>query len=427
MKEVSFIESDFFIISQNKILKFDTTQGALEFEKHLVLQEVNEAFEILEDNPFLILDDSFFMTISKLWDERYNKISNNLLMNKVDAAKEVFKVFDALYTCRKEFNDIMSLTDIFLELSSSIRAINYKKVFHLIEQNPLLQKTPIGKKILNDWEQSFEKFIITLLKENFNKQNQEYKALQKYFGVNNKKQLILFSIEHQEVILSAVQAFKNKKYSLYTKLLEKYTFLNELPITKKMDAISKNIYLKILTYIKLDKLNEALPLIESLQNFSTYKEIAMVLKEKINVFLGFQASYEKGNIERCRMFIEQYTEHFANTSYFLDIVMLDTKKIESSIVFIDNEDFENAYVILQEFFKSQIWASKIKYLMIHYYIKQLQSQKSKLSIHKQKLFIEKFYDIFGYIENSLQTIYTPENYQTIDTKEHITNYPKTLI
>jgi len=426
IQDVRFMDSDIFISTQNKIIKIDTTQGALEFEKHLVLEEVNEAFEILKDNPFLILDEMFFKSLSKLWHDRYNKISNKLLMNKIDDANDIFENFQTLYIYKKEFEKVINLSDTFILLSHSLRTINYTQVFDLLEQNPILKETPIGKKILHDWEQGFEKFVFSLLKYKFDKQNKEFVYLQKYFGVESKKQLILFSIENQTVILSAIQAFKNKKYSLYTKLLDKYFFLNELPITKRINKIGENIYLKVLKFIEINELNDSLPMLETLENFTQYKSKSMILKEKVNVFLGFESSYGKGNYERCRMFLEQYNEHFYNTSYYSNIVWKDTKKIDASIVFINNNDFEKSYLILQEFFKSQIWACKIRHLMIRYYKQQFIIKEKNLSDTNLKLFIVKFHDLFGYIDDIFPEEYFPNIHKRVLVKEQIMNYPKTL-
>jgi len=427
IEAVRFIASDIYVISKNKILKIDTTQGALEFEKHLVLHETDQAFNILEDNPFLLLDEMFFKLLRSLWTEIYNKISNNLLMNKPDKAKDLCGRFDLIHTFKQDFDDIMGLCDVFKNLGQALRTINYSDVFQLIEENKSLKQTPIGKKVLIDWEQSFERFIFSLLKNKFDKTNKEYKALQKYLNVYKKKEIIVFAIEHQNVILSAIQAFKNKKYALYTNLLEKYKTLNELPITKRIEAIAQNIYLKTLSLIKHNKLNEALELVETLQSFSKYKEKSLLLKEKINVYLGFETSFKKSNVDRCRMFVEQYTEHFENTPYYLKLIIVDLRKIESSLTFIDNNDFNNSYLILQEFFKSQIWSSKIRCMMIRYYIQQYKFQQYEISIRGQKIYIDKFYKLFGYVDEVFPKLDDIDYNTQSSTKDVLVNYPKRLL
>ncbi|MCK5110403.1 MAG: hypothetical protein KAQ94_02695 [Arcobacteraceae bacterium] len=428
VQDIRFIDYDFYIVSKNLISITDTTKGILELKKHLLLEDIEGSLNVIQKNPFLFLENSFFNKIEEFWNDSFKDISNKLFMNKPQVAKEIFEKFTFINSYKSDYDNIITSKDVFLNISKSLRALKYGEVFQLLEENSFIKTTPIGKKIIYDWDYIFNKFIGYILQHDFDENSKEYKSIKKYESDSSKKELIATVIENQHVILTAFSAYRNKNFLVYSMLSKKYPFFKYLPITKNLEKISTGIYNKVLNYIETEDFEKALNSIRLLNNFDNFKNKSEELKEKTNVIIGFKSSYERNDTTRCRIFLEQYEEYFQYSEYYYTIVNDDFKKMDLAITNIKNDMFETAYKILKEFFQSDIWTQKIKYIMIEYYKQRFKSVLANLNEDSVELYIDNFYKLFGYVDNAFvkDTVNTRDNIKIKQIKK-ISYYPKDLL
>ena len=403
IQDIRFIENDFYVVSKNLISVTNTQKGFLELKKYLLLEDISSSLQVLQINYFLILDNYIFNKINSFWIDSFKIITNKLFMNQINAAEDIFNKFSFITSYKQDYENILLSKHVFLDISSSLRRLEYDNVFQLLESNQFLKTTPIGQKIINDWDFTLNKFILYILQSDFDENSKEYKAIKKYEVDSSKKELIEIIIENQHIILTAVNAYKNKNFLVYSMLVEKYKFFKHLPITKNLEKISFGIYNKALEYIQKENFDKALEAIDLLRDFHSFKDKAEILKEKINVIIGFKSSYEREDITRCRIFLEQYEEHFQYSEYYYNIINKDLSNMDLAIVQIKNYKLESAYKILKEFFNSSIWGYKVKYIMIEYYKQQFKYNLRYHDSNNIKLYINNFYKLFGYVDKSFSS------------------------
>ena len=424
IQEIRFIDYDLYIVSKNNVSVTNTTKGDKELEQSLSKKDEKSSLSAIQENPFLLLNNNYYSKIELFWENSFKDISNKSLMNKDEEAKEIFEKFSFINSYKKDYMKILESKDIFLNIIKSQKTLKYDEVFKDLEENPFIKTTSIGKKIIDDWDHLLDKFIEYILRSNFNKNDEAYKKIKKYEADPSKKRLIATIILNKDVLLSTIVAFKNKNFLVYSRLINKYPFLKELPITKKFENISLNIYDKISHYIDTEDFEKATYSIDHLRDFYSFQENIGKLKEKVNVIKGFKSLLERKNIAKCRTLLEQYEEYFHNSPYYYEIIKYDLKDMDLAISRINKGNFDGAYEILKGLFSSNIWADKIKFIMAEYYKEKFKQTLSNLNDYSEGLYVNNFYTIFGYADKIFKK--DVKNINNITIKK-VKIYPKNIL
>lgn len=409
------------------MIKYDTTKGVMDFEKKLILKEYDEAFELLHTNPFIMSDNYFFIKIQEVWNDQFDQIANSIFSNDLNKAKNIFSKFENFCLCKKDYTDLINTRDKLFDIAIAIRNSDFNQIFNSLKDEPILYKTPIGKKVKRDWENALEVFTNYLLTQKFKENSKEFLVIKKYQKSLEKKILIDTLIKNQPILISCANAFKEKNFGLYTNILKKNPYLKKIPLIKKLNAYADTIYTKIEENLTNENFSEALKLFKIWFYFDETKEKAYLLEERIQTHQSFKNSFEKGNIDRCRAILEQHNQHFFNTKYFNILIKYDLEKIQNSLDFIHTYNLCEAYSLLQNYFKSKLWSQKLQYIMKSYYAKLFVSKYINENNPKKEIFIDKFYELFGEIDISFQDYINTNDYPRKITVKNITNYPKDLV
>lgn len=423
IKNLFFLNGYLYILNDNQILQIDISKGDDELQKYLTLKDINKVCAIIRQNPFLICNMHSFKKLQTIYKEHYDKISNKLLMNKVDEAYELFRGFEIFNSYKKQFEYLISHKDVFVQLANSFRRLEFQNVFEIIDSYPLIQDTTIAKKVSNDWDQALERFILYLLKNKFSRSSKEYKALEKYLKDSKKEELVLYIIENQEVILNAVNTFRQKHFMAFANILEKNPLISDLPFTKKLFKMVSSIYDKSLKYMELKNYEEAKKKLKLLRLFEIYRKKVKKLNEKINLLEAFDSALMRDDITRCRIYLEQHKEIFENSKYEQMIIDNDLSNIDLAFLDIYNNDLKNAYLKVEDLFKFKMWSIKLNFLMRQYYIKEYEMISKNLNTTKLQNFAQNYFKTFGYLDKSFGSTEINKN-KTVNRENN--NYPKSF-
>jgi hypothetical protein len=425
--DISYIDTDFYITVENMIEQITTQEKLIDFQKAVTVNEFHDVIELIKTNPLLLNNPNSFALLQLSWRKLYDLILNKLFNDQIKQASELQGDYKIIASFEKEYQEGLTSKENFKKLNQLIRKIDYDGVFEVLNGDEIVKKSPIGKAVLLDWEKGLDHLISLILAGSFSGNVSTLSSLKKYENSSKRQHIIDTIIKNKNVVIEAISAFKGKRFTVFSTYIDRFPFLNELPIIQRSFQIGKILHQKIKNFIKQKEYQKALELAKELRNFPTYKTTIRQLEEFLTILIKFNVVKERRNTIHSRLFFEHYEEILKKSDDYHLLLEIEGKFINEALTLIDKKFFDGSYDILKEYFTSKLWEDKIRHVMAFYYVEHFNFIKRRdYSEENLNKCIENFASIFGFADNRFDF--------TIDYKSFLkekivppTFYPRNLL
>ena len=296
---------------------------------------------------------------------------------------------------KKVFSDFVSNIGIFKEFNMAIANKDYALAYKIADENTMIKQMNEFEKLEEIYNQIFENaknLLINQTEESFNKANI---LLKPFINIASKKDSINNLLLHTNKFIQAETLAKNKHFGEYFKLAENFKEIQNTKTYKKLITLGKQIIATINELESKRKYNKALELNAVLAQFIPFKTIANNKKDEINLRLKFLELYNKKAYKQIYQMLDSFAilkgsdEYIAMNNHF-------NKIFDSAFDYINDNNYEMAYKILQDCFDIPFWKDRLDNIFNISYLNEIQANiNNKEKAINWNLTLESYINMFG--------------------------------
>ncbi len=341
-----------------------------QYKLNIKLKKMKEASLLFEKNIFLMSHRDTKLVYDE-WLVQKDTIINLLSLGHIEEARSMAEPFLFHPKCKLEFSEIEILQPDLMALHRYFRSMSFAAAYELAASNPLLKKSSIYTQLEALWNKNLQKAQILLSREPILNKEAAKDSLRLFWDVEEKKIIIDHMLRNSSLFMQAENAIREKKFSLYFKMVSQNTFLQFTPLFKKVLLLGEKLQLQITTHMEEKNYPMALSLIALLHDFTPYRNQALRLKEVCNALhilehhLEHQRLYDAIKVQ----------EQFKLGTNYEPIRNLEERKVAfqmSQLKALQEKQYPKVYAAALPYMNISICRSNISFLMRNLYMAQFE-------------------------------------------------------
>jgi hypothetical protein len=278
-----------------------------EFEAELKLKNYAKLKMLIEENKFILLTplvNKFYEAWPTVLKEAIDMVAND----EIDEAIEHTNPFMDDPEKAKEFEHYLAQKAHVKKLSDLIKRKKYIRAFQLCEKEQSLKDLALYKELELHWSLTFKK-ARKLLEQNssFNasKANQ---LLEPFKQVRSKELIVRNLLDNTNKFAEADELIKGQKFGDYFMLVDKFEFLKETDLYKKVQILLDRFYSQGVAHIQAEKYNDALKTLSVLRNIHIYKDRVEDLIQDIDYKIKLKRAVDSKDVEKVFQIAYEYPQ-----------------------------------------------------------------------------------------------------------------------
>ncbi len=402
-----------------------------QYKLNIKLKKMKEASLLFEKNIFLMSHRDTRLVYDE-WLVQKDTIINLLSLGHIEEARNMAEPFLFHPKCKLEFSEIELLQPDLMAMHRYFRSMSFGAAYELASSNPLLKKSSIYAQLEALWNKNLQKAQILLSREPILNKEAAKDNLRLFLDVEEKKIIIDQMLRNSSLFMHAENAIRDKKFSLYFKMVSQNTFLEFTPLFKKVLLLGEKLQLQITTHMEEKNYTNALSLITLLHDFTPYRNQALRLKEVCNALHILEHHLENNRLYDAIKVQEQFK---LGTNYE-PIRHLEECKVAfqmAQIKALKEKQYPKVYAAILPYMSISICRSNVASLMRHFYIAQFEDALEYASAIEWEKSLSAYVKLFG-IDTNIKTFAAKVSLEdflellTIEPEQNYSNlYPKDLL
>jgi len=291
----------------------DLNAHAQEFESSLKSKNAHRAKELLDNNSFLYLNSAISI-FDDLWPDTLKEASNLLLKEKLEDALHLVEPF--LFDKEKsdQFTPLLEQNEKIMKFLNLLQHKKYDDAFIMAEQNSILKKTHLYKKLENLWDKIFNEAKELLSAEPLLNKKKAFTLLEPFMRVEQKAEQTKTLLNNINIFVAADEAVKAKDFRRYFALCEQHHFLKNVSMYTRVCALGDRLYQQMVDLKRENKFEDALEIFKKAKSFANIP--AMEFKASLISELEFIKTVEEGKIAEAYAMIDKRVELKMTQTYF---------------------------------------------------------------------------------------------------------------
>jgi len=418
---IAFADSTFEIISLNHLQE--------NFMTHLHLHEYKEAKDILDQNLFLYTDKSIekfesgFTTV-------HAKAKDLVSQSKVFDALNIVKPFMDYQKFKNPLELLFIQQDNIANFVEAVNKNNIKVAYSLAEKYQVILTLDSYQTLERGWEKAFGQAKKVIESDNLHGKNKAKIILDAYSRINQKSELVKQLLSNSDKFVLADQYVKQQKFEQYFALINRFTFLQNTILHKKIDTLASTLKSKALEMSSDDNIEEAKKLYARLLTFPEYSAFAKKKLNYIDTQIELKGLIESNNTKVVYKHIEKYP-YLAYEDMFLKYNLYFEKDLKNAQHQIEKDNMQFAIKTLSKYFSIPYLNDKIANLFKHTYLRELENNNFKeYDVIKTILSYQKLFGIDDQIKDIFKDKHMEDEFKYAlksTDKIDIDKYPETIL
>jgi hypothetical protein len=225
----------------------------------------------IEANPLLVYT-KVYQAISLVWEQTLKEAKEHLQNRDKDSALKLLKPYMNVGSKKRDINNLFEDFEKYAKLNKLVDEGKIALAYSLAHSDPLYLDSKAYEELESRWNKvlAFAQKHVTDLKG----EDKITEVFAPYRGVSEKTQDIQEVLTHHKVYKKFVDSISKKDYKLSSSLADKYDFLKGTPEHEKLVYYLDELYIESQKLIKEGKFNEAIKVLEMLEDFSDFEDIA---------------------------------------------------------------------------------------------------------------------------------------------------------
>lgn len=284
-----------------KIMQVNIPSNA-QLRKHLVNNELREAYELVEDEPMLH-DSNEYELLEKRYDSIYKEALAALMNQNNTLAKKTLNIIKGVQSKQEELSKLFDAFDEYNRFKVVCLEKKYIVAYAMGEKHEALKQTPLYLKM----EENFKENFINAQRHMLMGKHEHAKALlNEYKTVVSKQAIIKLLLNKDKDFISFLNALKNKNFQTLEELINKHPIFTNAPTYVALNqTIEKNID-RIDTLITEGKLSRAKELLLKLKNTSFLNKELKRLYSDLDYMQKLQYAYKKNDFKLCYELLDEH-------------------------------------------------------------------------------------------------------------------------
>jgi hypothetical protein len=395
MSSLYVSNSNIFIgFSNGELLVIDYKYMLQEFSIAIKLKDFAKAKSLIDMNQFLLISSEMEL-FDKSWNSIFDKAKMLIIDQNIDEAVALAKPFMFDSKRESEFYGYLNNRDKIVSFLRLVEQKNYVQAMKIAQMHRFLQNLPLYQKIENQWEATFNKAKLLLEKDPTQRQN-AISMLQPYNAIESKKDIIANMVNNTHIFTKVEWLVKNKNFGGYFEYVNKYSFLRDTLLYRKVVSLANRLYEDMLKKFKSDDLSGVLEVSSVLKLFEPFEHKALEYERLAKVKKEFIKAVESNDQKRCFQFLSKYSFLQHSNSYRKIIVDFEVK-IDRAKELAYIGDVKGVESILEDYIKIDYTLDKVAQVYQIAYVYELEKEYEIATTSKSdlKLVLENYIQRFG--------------------------------
>lgn len=266
---------------KNQQLIIGTNSGELLFydifdgEDNLIILFKKKDFiaieKCIEINPLLVYTKAY-QAILVIWEKTLEKAKEYLVNDDKNSAIKLFSAYMKVPSKNKIIQDVFQEHEKYAKLDALVSGGKIALAYAMVNSDPIY----LNSKTYIDLEKNWEKVLALAKKYSIHVKGETKitELFAPYRGVSQKTKDMQEVVLHHKVYKRFLDSIVKKDYKLSSELINKYKFLKEVPEYEELQDYSDSLYIDSEKLINAGDFTEAMKLLNILENFSDFEDIA---------------------------------------------------------------------------------------------------------------------------------------------------------
>lgn len=418
---LSYADSSFQII--------DTAYLKDIFLSHINLKEYHEAKSILEQNLFLYADESI-KSFELGFDKVLVEAKNMIVKGDIEDAIYILEPFMYNKVFKKEIDFLFMQQDYIASFIEAIEKDNLKEAYLLAQKYDIITSLGAYQNIEKDWQRTFLKAKKVLESESLHGKNQAIEILKPYINIPQKQKIVKHLFTNVDKFSMADKLIKKQDFKNYFILIEKFSFLKETLLYKKVDSIADSLKEKSMQSYTKNNFIDSAKYSSQLLMFPKYSKYAKDNLGYIKIKISLDEFIKKDNIKDVYSLVKKHL-FLEYDAIFLKYNQIFINDIEKATKYILNKNISSAVKIIEQYIQIEYLKKKLDDTFKLAYIQEIDEANS--SEYDVLTTILRYKELFG-IDSSLKTLLNEKEMKnelrqayTTTLKIDLKPYPDTIL
>ena len=292
-------------LSNHKILKINLPSTD-QLRRHLIANEIQEAYELVEDEPMLHKTKEY-----EILEKRYNSLYKEALAALINQhktlARKTLSIVQDVHSKRDDISKLFAAFEEYNRFKVIYLEKKYTVAYAMCEKYTPLKQTPLYLKM----EENFKENFINAQRHIFMGKDVNAKALlNAYITIVSKRPIIKLLLQRDKNFINFLNAIKNKNFQTIEELIALHPiFANTPTYVVLSQTIEKNIN-RIDILINEGKLSRAKELLLKFKNTTSLNKELKRLYTNLDYMQKLTKAYEKNDFKSCYELLD--THHQLN-------------------------------------------------------------------------------------------------------------------
>lgn len=285
-----------------------------EFEAELKLKKYAKLKVLIEENKFILLTplvNKFYEAWNGVLKEAVDLIANE----KIEEAIAMVNPFMDDPEKAKEFEFFLAQKAEVKKLADLIARKKYIRAFQLCEKEQSLQELAMYKELELHWVLTFKKARKLLEQNSSFNAAKATQLLEPFKQVRSKELMVRNLLDNTNKFAESDELIKQQKFGDYFMMVDRFTFLKETDLYKKVILLLDRFYNQGVSQIQAEKYSDALKTLSILRNIHIYKDRVEELIKDIDYKIKLKRAYENKEVGKVFQLALEYPQIRLMMSY----------------------------------------------------------------------------------------------------------------
>ena len=358
------------------------------------LKDYIKAKELIDKNIFLYLDG----TIDKLyecWDEVLKKVIILLELNEIEEATALASAFLDNEEFNVEFSSYMSYKEEIAAFIQSVNTKHYASAYQIANKHEYIKQLKKYQDLEDLWHRSFNraKKIIEKNPNNSSAIIRAKGAMHDFLNVKSKQEIIDNLLNNSKLFFQAETLVKEKKFSEFFTLCQRYKFLEDTTIYHKVISVSTLLLSNVSKAIANKDYDNALALANRLLGFLPIQDEVQTKIKEIQVIKQFDEALKNQDLLGAFLLIKsnKFLESFLEYSKLMRDFEECNERAKISAL---EGDVKKVFEILDEYIKIDYLKDQVAFTLRFAYLNSIELALQDSSIDWEKTLIN-YINMYG--------------------------------
>ncbi len=337
----------------------------------IAVKEIKKLIALCEKNIFLKTYPEFSNFLEENWKSTMKVAIDLLAKNQIQEALQTVSLFIDDAEKKQEFDFYISQKQTIAEFLDAIQGKNVQLAYELANKYPEIKETTEFESLENSWNLAFVNAKKLLYQDPNNNKEPARRILEPFANVKSKKDVVLNLINNSDKYAIADKLVKERSYAQYFTLCEKFTFLKDTDLYKKMLNFAEQVMDNINKLENSQNFQKATEYANLLSTFAPYKNLAKARVKLIEKKLQFIETAQNNEIKRAYALISE-SPQLKSLNEFIDF----NHKVKDIINYAYESALEGRSFIaidrLGEIAECEYWKEKVCSIMKISYLKEFE-------------------------------------------------------